>query len=176
MIFHLIQYHNNFHSHTSIHLDGCVALSHALEKNLSLVSLDISRNILSSDSMRYLADALSKNDSLEILHLSFNPIGPMGFLELSRAVSKTESIKSLSLAGCQAMECHSYVGFFHFCSQLCFNRSIITLDLQRNNISDYGAKEREPRITKIIPILNPKRNTFQSHDRASLNLTDRSIL
>ncbi len=124
-----------------MHLDGCVALSHALIRNSSLISLDISRNILKSDAMRYLAEALSKNDSLEILHLSFNPLGPMGFLELSRAISKTESIKSLSAAGCQAMERNSYVGFFHFCSQLCLNRSITTLDLQNNDIGEYGAQE-----------------------------------
>ncbi len=126
-----------------MHLDGCAALSHALVRNLSIVSLDISRNVLKSDAMRHLAEALSKNDSLETVDISFNPLGPMGFLELSRAISKTESIKSLSLAGCQAMECSSYIGFFHFCSQLCLNGSIITLDLQNNNIGEYGAQERK---------------------------------
>ncbi len=132
-----------------MHLDGCVALSHALIRNSSIVSLDISRNTLKSDAMRYLAEALSRNNSLENLHLSCNPLGPVGFLELSRAVSKTESIKSLSVAACQAMEQDSYIGFYNFCSQLCLNRSIITLDLQDNNISEYGSQESKVKLIYV---------------------------
>ncbi len=126
-----------------MHLDGCKALSYALIRNLSIVSLDISRNALKSDAMRHLAEALSKNDSLETVNLNLNPLGPMVFLELSRAISKTESLKCLFLHGCKAMECDSYLGFFHFCSQLRLNRSIITLHLQNNNIGEYGAQERK---------------------------------
>ena len=73
------------------------ALATALEKNTTLVSLDLYANNIGDEGAKALATALEKNTTLESLDLDVNTIGDEGAKALATALEKNTTIRGLNL-------------------------------------------------------------------------------
>lgn len=100
-----------------------IILADILYQN-TLVTLDLSRNIISNGGARSLSAALISNTSLSKLNLSFNEIEDRGAVALSVAIRRNKTLKMLDLS-------HNFIeeyGWIDLSESLQHNKNI-TVDI-----------------------------------------------
>lgn len=127
--------------------DELAAFTRALHSNKSLLSLDVSNNLIgSSESLNVvrpsiitggeaLATMLSINHTLTSLDLSWNYLRLGGAIELGKALANNSSLRELHLA----YNAFGDAGAQAIGESLLVNESLTTLDLAHNNILAQGA-------------------------------------
>eukprot|EP00743_Colponemidia_sp_Colp-15_P011292 GILK01012576.1.p1 GENE.GILK01012576.1~~GILK01012576.1.p1 ORF type:complete len:934 (+),score=187.99 GILK01012576.1:39-2840(+) len=117
--------------------DGMLNLANALasrKEPVTVTSLDLSVNNITSVSSPRLFEALRTNVYLQTLNISRNNLGPKGASHLMVALWENDSLTSLSLSQCDLKA----VGAAEVAEGLCKNRSIVSVDLSGNWMADDG--------------------------------------
>jgi len=138
---------------------GIVKLSHFLEKNSTIKTLDISRNILNSEGLKIIAGLLIKNQVIKVLNLTniLHNYEFSGVVALKEALKKNQSLQTLFFDGNIAIghypyhnpiiaswfvKTHSYGDQIValFCDALKANKTLKSLSLRDNGITDTGVE------------------------------------
>jgi Ran GTPase-activating protein (RanGAP) involved in mRNA processing and transport len=88
---------NQMPGQRQIEPEQLIALSHVLESNNTLTSLNLQGNNIGLEGSIAIGRALEKNTTLTQLHLKINPIGNNGIIALSRALEKNRTLLTLQL-------------------------------------------------------------------------------
>eukprot|EP01091_Cochliopodium_minus_P016008 TRINITY_DN5861_c0_g1_i1.p1 TRINITY_DN5861_c0_g1~~TRINITY_DN5861_c0_g1_i1.p1 ORF type:complete len:302 (-),score=38.73 TRINITY_DN5861_c0_g1_i1:3-908(-) len=84
-------------SGNKINDEGCKFLRDSLKKNSTLKSLNLAQNLLSIKSGKYICDILMNNSSLEIINLNGNFLGDKGIELISNSLKYNTSLKQLDI-------------------------------------------------------------------------------
>lgn len=129
----------------SIRLNGCFLSSpirmgelwvEALEKNETLVELDLSRNLLGDVNIAVLSRAMTKNKSIVSLSLAMNGLDQFGCRAVANLIRKTTTLQTLNLRS----NCLDGSGFTRIAQALESNTSIKRIYAQGNTFGDEGAE------------------------------------
>lgn len=114
---------------------SAMLLAKALRACHSLVSLDLSCNLIGSAGAEALFEALRHNDTLASLELLWNPIADEGAAAAAAMLRVNRALRHLGL-GSIAME----GGIHPICSALESNTTLASLDLSGNSLRGEGPK------------------------------------
>lgn len=82
---------------------GCRAIAFALQKNTSLVTLNLSHNDMDDEAAKQLFTSLSTtNRSITSLTLMQNPLGAKGGADVVKILNTNEKITTLDLSFCKS--------------------------------------------------------------------------
>jgi serine/threonine protein kinase/Ran GTPase-activating protein (RanGAP) involved in mRNA processing and transport len=134
----------------SVGNDACVRLAEALEKNISIGTLDFNENQITDDGCCKIANIVKKNKSIHSLYLRFNRFGSNACRELSKLLDADRSIQNLILSGNDIDD----EGGTFFAQALANNTSIFTLDLSENGHDTSFSVTTCPMKVKTTPTLD----------------------
>jgi Ran GTPase-activating protein (RanGAP) involved in mRNA processing and transport len=120
-----------------VSFEGCVALSRALERNVTLESLNMRNNAYVDDlSIVALSDGLARNLGLNRLDLSTVAMQDVGLSSLADALARNHVLEWLSLERNRIKDVAS------FCQQgLALNKGLKYLNLSKNMLTNKDAEE-----------------------------------
>ena len=141
----LIKHHTNLRhiylDNNYIGNDGATSLGLALEKNRTLLTLSLNSNRIYPFGAERLGYYLQWNATLTDLRLSNNPLGPDGSRNICNVLLVTNSLRSLELAAVGLVRDNLAMGMLSIGYGLRKCRSLTSLDLSNNNITDDFAEE-----------------------------------
>ena len=115
-----------------------------LKNNNSLITLDLSSNLIKTEGIKLISDALETNTTLTELNLSYNKIYSEGLIILSNLLKVNHILLNLNLAGSGVAfnkgSKRDFTGLFELVNSLKINKTLKELDLSNNEIGTNGFK------------------------------------
>lgn len=109
--------------------EASVELSNALAKNTTITCLDLTNARLNQVTSRHIAHVMKVNTTITDLSLMRNEIDPQA---LGEALRINTTLKKLNLRSCGL---ETTKGTEHLFESLCYNTSLVTLNLSHNSLS-----------------------------------------
>ncbi len=122
-------------AHCKINNEDVIQLSKAIEKNLNVGGINLSRNNIEDKDVIFLTQALEKNQIFKILILGYNNINYKGAIALAQLLEKSQSIEDIDLKNNSLGD----KGTIVLAQALKKNKTVKTINLDSNNIGDKGA-------------------------------------
>lgn len=140
-----------------------IDLSYSISLNKSIQYLDISSNIISFEGFKSLCSAISRNTSLHTLKLNFISILQEYSVFIGNMLKSNNTLKELYCSNCGIDE----ISIERICEGLKMNSSLKLLFLPLNQIGAKGAKILAHSI-RNIEILNLERNNISDFGAQSI--------